>query len=171
MSLSSPHQQTVLQHSAVKGIQGFALLSPPLILARALIARRFPSLSSSLRSLTLGTFLVGPAAGGVVELGRLYWQGISDAELEDKSARLKASASQRQADDYAVIGGVLGSLVGTTLFLRRAPLVWVIGGGASLGVAGGVLTHVAKGYAEGEDTVSPVMVKEEVKGAVGAKGR
>ncbi|GAA5887143.1 hypothetical protein JCM6882_009462 [Rhodosporidiobolus microsporus] len=169
---SSGAQQTVLTHSAVKGIQSFALLSPPLLLARALIARRAPSsLGSSLRSLTLGTFVVGPAAGGLVEFGRLYWQGLTEGELGDKAARIRANEGQRRADDYATIGAVLGSLIAPTLLFRRAPLPWIIGSGASLGVAGGVLTHVAKGYSEGEDTLSPQMVKEEVKGAVGAKGK
>jgi len=40
----------------------------------------------------------------------------------------------------------------TLLFLRRAPLVWNIGGGAALGVAGGVLAHLAKDYQEGVPT-------------------
>ncbi|GAA5833415.1 hypothetical protein JCM11251_003487 [Rhodosporidiobolus azoricus] len=127
--------------------------------------------SSSLRSLTLGTFLVGPASGGLVELGRLYWQGITETELMAKAARIKANVSQRRVDDYATIGAVLGALILPTLLLRRARLPYLLGSGASLGVAGGVITHAVKGYGEGEDTLSPGMVKEEVRGAVGAKGK
>ncbi|GAA5982080.1 hypothetical protein JCM11641_004317 [Rhodosporidiobolus odoratus] len=168
--MSDP-QQTVLKHSAVKGIQGFAILAPPLLAARALLARRAPSLTASLRTITLSTFLLGPVAGGGVELGRVYWQGLSSTELGDKAARIRSSTSQRRADDYSAIGGVLGAIMSTTILLRRAPLLWVAGTGASFGVAGGVLTHAIRGYEEGENTLSPGMVKEEVKGAVGAKGR
>ncbi|BGP21104.1 hypothetical protein JCM10213_008982 [Rhodosporidiobolus nylandii] len=167
----SDAQQTVLAHSAVKGLQAAAILTPPILLARIVLLRRPASLAAVLRTQTLATAVLGPAAGAGVELGRLYWQGLSQAELEAKAARIRANQGQRRADDFAAIGGVLGALVGTTLLLRRAPLVWVVGSGASLGAAGGVLTHVAKGWADGEDTASPGMVKEEVKGAVGAKGR
>ncbi|GAA5873032.1 hypothetical protein JCM8547_000011 [Rhodosporidiobolus lusitaniae] len=170
--MTSPRdQQTVLQHSAMKGLQSFSLLTPPILLLRSLILRRPLSLSASLRSLTLLTFVAGPVGGAGLEIGRLYWQRIGEGELREKAQRIRANQGQRRADDYTVIGGVLGSLVLTTLLLRRAPLPWVLGGGASLGSTGGVLTHVVKGYSEGRDTTSLGMVKEEVKGAVGAKGR
>lgn len=60
--------------------------------------------------------------------------------------------------------GVLLQLATTTLLLRRAPLVWTLGSGASLGVAGGTLysfLYAAK--------AEPGGVKEEaqrVKGSV-----
>lgn len=88
----------------------FAVLSPPLLAIRALFARRVPSLSGTLRSLTLGTFVAGPLAGGGVELGRLYWQQIGETKLVEKAARIKANVGQRRADDYTAIGAVLGSV-------------------------------------------------------------
>lgn len=59
-------------------------------------------------------------------------------------------------------------LATTTVFLKRAPIVWNLGGGAALGVAGGVLAHLYKDYQEGIPTGTERAVNE-VKAAVGAK--
>ncbi|GAA6043287.1 hypothetical protein JCM8097_003035 [Rhodosporidiobolus ruineniae] len=171
MDPASRDQQLVLKHSAVKGAQSFALLTPPLLVLRAALTRRAPSLRSITRTLGLSTFVLGPLAGAGVEIGRVYWQGLGERELGEKAVKIRTNAGQRRCDDYATIGAVLGGLIAPTLLLRRAPLPYLVASGASLGLAGGVFTHVVKGYTEGQDTVSAAMVKEEVKGAVGAKGR
>jgi hypothetical protein len=54
------------------------------------------------------------------------------------------------------------------VFLKRAPLVWNLGGGAAFGVAGGVLAHLYKDYQEGIPTGAERAV-DEVKAAVGKK--
>lgn len=53
----------------------------------------------------------------------------------------------------------------TTVLLRRAPVPWVVGGGAAFGVAGGVVMHVARNWSEGTATGVGMMV-EEGKSAV-----
>lgn len=63
---------------------------------------------------------------------------------------------------------LLLQLTTTLIFLRRAPLLWLVGGGASLGVAGGVIAHLIKDRQKGIPTGVEKMV-DEVKVAVGGK--
>lgn len=97
--------------------------------------------------------------------------------------------SQIRTDDYSLIGsypplrysnqnnepplrartgGLLGSLVTTTVFLRRARPTYTIIGGAALGVAGGVLTHVVQSFG-GHEQVTPNAMIEEAKEAMPMK--
>ncbi|GAA6015865.1 hypothetical protein JCM11491_007215 [Sporobolomyces phaffii] len=148
----------VLSHSALKGVQTVSLVGPPLLLVAALYRKSF-RLSSYLRSVALTTFTVGPAIG--VGLATYRMSGMNDLQVKEKALKVKANAHQRRCDDYSVIGGVLGSLAMTTIFLKRARLPWVIGSGAVFGVAGGVITHTLKEVVQEE--VHPI---EEVKGAI-----
>jgi len=50
------------------------------------------------------------------------------------------------------------------IFLKRARLPYTVLGGASLGAADGVATHVYKGYSEGIYDKGPKGVVEEVAG-------
>ncbi|GAA5883593.1 hypothetical protein JCM16303_004903 [Sporobolomyces ruberrimus] len=152
----------VLSHSALKGVQTVASIGPPLLLVTSLYRRTF-RLSSYLRSVALSTFTIGPAIG--VGLATYRMSGMNDLKIKEKALRVKSNAHQQRCDDYSVIGGVLGALAMTTIFLKRARLPWVIGSGAAFGVAGGVLVHTIKDVQEGEE-LHPI---EEVKGAVGAK--
>lgn len=113
---------------------------------------------------------------------------MGDLEVKAKAMKVKSNVKQQRCDDYSVIGGVLGAvscrsrfyvqrgskltskfsrfrfkqLATTTIFLKRARLPWLIGSGAALGVAGGVIAHTIKDIQEGEE-IHPV---QEVKGAV-----
>lgn len=51
---------------------------------------------------------------------------------------------QVRVDDYTKVGALLGALITTTVFYKRARLINNLAGGAALGIAGGVLTHVAQ---------------------------
>ncbi|GAA5935341.1 uncharacterized protein JCM15063_001004 [Sporobolomyces koalae] len=158
----SDEYSAILTHSALKGVQTVASVGPPVLLVQAIYRRSF-GLSRYLRSVALSTFTVGPALG--IGLAAYRMSGMGDLQVKEKAWKVKSNAKQQRCDDYSVIGGVLGALVMTTIFLKRARLPWVIGSGATFGVAGGVLTHTVKDLQEGEE-LHPV---EQVKGAVGAK--
>ncbi|GAA5930899.1 hypothetical protein JCM1841_001966 [Sporobolomyces salmonicolor] len=155
---------TVLTRSAIQGAQTFALLSPPLLLARAAWRRSF-RLSTFLRSLTLSTLAAGPVVGAAVAAVRMA--ALHGAEVHDWALKIKADRTQRRVDDYSTIGAVLGALGTTTVLLRRAPLPWVVGAGASFGIAGGVLAHLVQGVQE--ERPGPA-VAAEVRSALGGKG-
>ncbi|GAA6063978.1 hypothetical protein JCM10212_005788 [Sporobolomyces blumeae] len=152
----------VLTHSALKGVQTVSLIAPPVLVLSSLYRRSF-RLSHLFRNLTLSTAVVGPAVG--VGLASYRMVGMDAAEVKEKAVRVKANRKQRRCDDYSVIGGVLGALGTTTVFLKRARLPWVVGAGASLGIAGGVIYHTVLDVREGE-SLEPV---KNIEGAVGAK--
>ncbi|GAA5846073.1 hypothetical protein JCM3766R1_001358 [Sporobolomyces carnicolor] len=152
----------IISHSALKGVQTVALIAPPALLVHAIYKKSF-RISSYLRGVALTTFTVGPAIG--VGLAAYRMSGMNDLQVKEKAMKVKANAHQRRCDDYSVIGGVLGALAMTTIFLKRARLPWVIGSGAAFGVAGGVIAHTLKDVQEGEE-VHPI---KEVEGALGVK--
>lgn len=47
-----------------------------------------------------------------------------------------------------------------TIFLKRAPVPYLVTGGAALGVAGGVIAHVARNYKDGTTAGVGMMVEE-----------
>lgn len=51
-------------------------------------------------------------------------------------------------------------IVAPTVFLKRAPVPYLVAGGAALGVAGGVITHVVKNYKDGTAQGVGAMVEE-----------
>lgn len=80
---------------------------------------------------------------------------------------MRHNPTQVRVDDYSKVGALLGALLTTTVFLKRAPLVTNLAGGAglslfplsvsieglaadvlvsdaALGIAGGVITHTVK---------------------------
>ena len=156
----------------------FSLLSPPLLLAHSLYKRSF-RLSPFLRNTFLSTFLLGGSFGAALGAGRMYGMDLEGAR--ERAERLRYNVGQRRVDDWSVIGAVLGSvssclalgrggtdevqLVTTTVLLRRAPVLWVVGGGAAFGIAGGVGMHVVRNWQQGTATGVGMMV-EEGRGAV-----
>ncbi|SCV67149.1 BQ2448_5795 [Microbotryum intermedium] len=63
------------------------------------------------------------------------------------------------------LGDINPQLGTTTIFLKRAPMIWTVSGGAALGVAGGILFHLVKLLQEGEE-VKPEAMLAEAKEAV-----
>lgn len=64
-----------------------------------------------------------------------------------------------KVDDFTKVGSVLGALVATTLFYRRASLLAAIPGGAALGIGGGVIAHLIVNKSE----KGPNAMVEELK--------
>ncbi|KAM0756398.1 hypothetical protein T439DRAFT_321103 [Meredithblackwellia eburnea MCA 4105] len=138
--------------------QAFALLTPPIHIAISAFRRRFV-LSNLLRSMTINTFLVGPIIGAGMTYAKM--SSTDDAGMVDRAERIRANVLQTRVDDYSVIGGVLGAVVTPTLFLRRAPIPLLVAGGAGFGIAGGVITHLAKNFKDGTGGVQQMV--EEAK--------
>ncbi|KAK4053304.1 hypothetical protein OIO90_003916 [Microbotryomycetes sp. JL221] len=155
-------QSTVLTHCYYKGVQLSAIAAPPLLLLTSLRRRQF-SPTKYLRSLTVSSFVVVPAI--VVGLGYGRMSSVQQEGIVDRAVRLRSNQSQRNVDDKSIIGGVLGALATTTILLKRVSPLWTLGGGASLGVAGGVLYHILNQVQKGQD-VSPEMMVQEAKEAI-----
>ncbi|POY73010.1 hypothetical protein BMF94_3996 [Rhodotorula taiwanensis] len=137
----------------------FALMSAALLPFRLIRHKR--TFASTLRRTALSTFLVGPALGAGYAFVRL--NSHSEEAIRESAARMRADKGERKREDYATIGGVLGALGTTTLLLRRAPLVWTLGSGASLGIAAGTLYS----FLENSQT-RPGGIKQEAKRVEGS---
>ncbi|ORY66784.1 hypothetical protein BCR35DRAFT_282829 [Leucosporidium creatinivorum] len=140
--------QEVQLHYVQRGIQTFALISPPLAVLSQLRRPTF-RFTPIFRATGIATFGVGSAIGA--GLGWATMRGMNDEGVVRKATKIKTDANQRREDDYAFIGGALGALTSTAILLRRVPIPWTLTGGAALGVAGGVLTHLSKLTREGKN--------------------
>ncbi|KAL7409935.1 hypothetical protein BDY24DRAFT_427901 [Mrakia frigida] len=144
---SSPSRQYLLRHSAIQGAQLASLVTPFLYGAVAIKTRSF-SIGRLLRACAIGFAGVGPAAGAALAYGRMLNQ--PEAVVATRAGLLRGSASQQRLEDYTIIGAAVGALVVPAIFLKRARLPYAILGGASVGAADGVLTHVYMRWSEGK---------------------
>ncbi|KAM0787263.1 hypothetical protein ACM66B_006498 [Microbotryomycetes sp. NB124-2] len=156
-------RSTVLLHCYYKGVQLSSVVAPPLLLINQLRKRTF-SPSQLFRSLTISSFVVTPLI--VTGLGYGRMSSVGEEGVVDRAVRLRSNQGQRRVDDKSIIGG----LATTTVFLKRTSILWTVGGGASLGIAGGVLYHVMNQVQKGED-VSPEMMVQEAKEAIDKGGK
>ncbi|BGP12002.1 hypothetical protein JCM10049v2_007922 [Rhodotorula toruloides] len=145
-----PAQQTVLTHSAAQGIQIASIISPAYLTLSSLRRRSSPPVSPAstvaattkspsrltplLRRHVLHSFLLGPLAGLAIGAGRMYTRPNEKGEGA-LASEVKRDRGVRKAEDWAVIGGVLGALILPTLLLRRAAFPLLALSGSSLGCA------------------------------------
>jgi hypothetical protein len=66
---------------------------------------------------------------------------------------------QVRVDDYSKVGALLGALITTTIFYKRARLINNLAGGAALGIGGGVLTHMFQLFKDGGSAAVEAEVK------------
>ena len=94
----------------IAGIQLMSLLAPPLVFTSALLRRRTRpfSLSRSLRTITLSTWLGGSALGVGLAYGRM--SSLDDTQVADRAYRIEENKTQRRVDDYSTVGAVLGAV-------------------------------------------------------------
>ncbi|KAJ8291352.1 hypothetical protein OF846_005382 [Rhodotorula toruloides] len=149
-----PAQQTVLTHSAAQGIQIASIISPAYLTLSSLRRRSSPPVSPAstvaattkspsrltplLRRHVLHSFLLGPLAGLAIGAGRMYTRPNGEGEGA-LASEVKRDRGVRKAEDWAVIGGVLGALILPTLLLRRASFPLLALSGSSLGCAVGTV--------------------------------
>lgn len=74
------------------------------------------------------------------------------------NATQKHNRTQVRADDYSFIGAFMGILLGPAIFLKRANILQLAAGGASLGLGAGVWVHLAKSLTEGNEIKPEAMV-------------
>jgi hypothetical protein len=74
----------------------------------------------------------------------------------------KRSTTQVRTDDFSMIGATMGALLTSAIFLKRAPLPYLLLGGASIGLGAGVWVHLAQAYKEGNDVRPEGMVSHVV---------
>jgi len=131
----------VYTHVATKMVQATAVLAPPIGLARQLYRKNL-NVTRFLRRTAGLTFVAGSTTG--LAMAWLRLRNEPDIAIYDRAFRLRHNPTQVRVDDYSKVGALLGALLTTTVFLKRAPLVWNLAGGAALGVAGGVITHTVQ---------------------------
>lgn len=59
-----------------------------------------------------------------------------------------------------MIGAAVGGILSPAIFLRRAPTVTLVLGGAAIGLGAGVWAHLIQGLSKGEDVKPDAMVSE-----------
>jgi len=152
----------VVKHTTWKGIQMFSLLAPPIL---AISAYRRPNfvLHAYLRKSAMWTFGAGSIVGAGLGLARL--SSVDPEGVSDRAARLRANVGQVRTDDYSTIGAVVGGVTSAAILYGRVPLLLsAVPGGAALGIAGGVLTHLAKSLVSKEEISVGMMVEEAKEG-------
>ncbi|GAA5963497.1 hypothetical protein JCM8115_003386 [Rhodotorula mucilaginosa] len=154
-SHTSAHTTVITRH-AFQGAQAMSLFSLA-VLPFSLVRHPLRPLSTHLRRTALRTLAFGPALG----IGYAFFRINSiqsEQGIEQSALAMRADRGERRREDYATIGAVIGALATTAILLRRAPLLWTISGGASLGLAGGTLYSFFEGAG-----ANPAGIKGEAK--------
>jgi len=128
----------VTRHVAAQTTQIASVASPLFLLGRSIYKRSF-SLSSFLRNNAIGTFVIGGGTGVLLALGRMA--PLQEVDIRRRAVMLRHNVSLAAASDYAIVGAILGTLLTTTVFLKRASLISNLSGGAAFGTAGGAITY------------------------------
>ncbi len=81
----------------------------------------------------------------------------------------KHNRTQVRADDYSFIGAFMGILLFPAVFLKRAHVLQLAAGGASLGLGAGVWVHLAKSFTEGREIKPEGMVSGGERGGGGVR--
>lgn len=68
-----------------------------------------------------------------------------------------------RTDDYSIIGAAVGGLLSPAIFLHRAPMVFLVSGGAGIGLGAGVWVHLFQSLTKGEDIKPEAMVSPRVR--------
>ncbi|ORY34701.1 hypothetical protein BCR39DRAFT_556213 [Naematelia encephala] len=160
MMAQQPPMTQLVAHASLKTAQSFSMLAPPAYLVLSFIrrGRGHPLSIRRLMSVSTSSVLVGSGIGAFMGWGRL--RNEPEIALQDRIFRLAHNASQVRTDDYSIIGASLGIILAPALFLRRAPLVVLVLGGASIGLGAGVWAHLAQEMTEGQDVRPEGMVGE-----------
>ncbi|KAK4686617.1 hypothetical protein P7C73_g3511, partial [Tremellales sp. Uapishka_1] len=152
--------QDMIMHVSLKMAQTASMLVPPLYILTSIVRRNPAKPFTISRLMRVST--VGVVAGGAVGAGMGYMRLANEPEAAvlDRTERLAANRTQVRTDDYSLIGAALSGLLVPAVLLKRAPLPYLVLGGASIGLGLGVWTHLVKSYGEGEDVRPEGMVGE-----------
>lgn len=141
ITMQRNYSTTHMLHAALKGIQTTSFITPPALLAITLYRhssiRPLLHPTALLRHLSFASLGVGVPLGlayGVVTTPKGPLAAVT-AGIKEKTIGL--TQTELNFRDYSVIGGVIGALLTTTVFLRRVPIVWNVVGGSTIGIAAG----------------------------------
>ncbi|TRM59379.1 hypothetical protein BD626DRAFT_409117 [Schizophyllum amplum] len=140
--------QFLARKGMTTGYEVMSLLTPAAYTAYVLVKRGRSALyvNRILRATWIGG-AIGAAGGGALSYAR-HSSSTVDA-LQRRRMHVMYDANRLRLEDHAVIGGVLGGVLTTAIFLKRANVVNLILGGGGLGTGLGMLTHYGK-YAVGD---------------------
>ncbi|KAL1746982.1 hypothetical protein HDZ31DRAFT_61680 [Schizophyllum fasciatum] len=140
--------QFLARKGMTSGYEVASLVTPVAYTAYVLAKRGRGALHVNrlLRATWIGGAL-GAAGGGALSYAR--HSGSTVDVLQRRRLQLMYDANRLRREDHSVIGGVLGGVLTTAIFLKRASVVNLILGGGGIGTGLGMLTHYAK-YAVGD---------------------
>ncbi|KAL1751633.1 hypothetical protein FB107DRAFT_278491 [Schizophyllum commune] len=146
--------QFLARKGMTTGYEVASLLTPVVYTAFVLAKRGRSGLHVNrlLRATWIGGAL-GAAGGGALSYAR-HSNSTVEA-LQRRRMQIMYDANRLRLEDHAVIGGVLGGVLTTAIFLKRASVVNLILGGGGIGTGLGMLTHYGK-YAVG-DRPAPIV--------------
>ncbi|KAJ9109740.1 hypothetical protein QFC19_001970 [Naganishia cerealis] len=173
---ADPNLDYILLHTGLKVAETLSLAVPPAYLLFHAFRGKRPFSVNRFLGVTWMTSVAGAAASMPVAYYRL--KDEPPVAMQDRMQRLP---TQIRSDDYSLIGSVLGSLVVTTIFYKRASIINNILGGSLLGMSAGVYAHLIQEWREGQEVEPDLhgMLQsvpavgnelEEAKKAVGKKG-
>jgi len=150
------HSQQVLIHVGIKGLQLGSLVTPVILLLRH---RRNLTSSILFRGTWKGAIIASIVSVGL-GVGRL--SSLDTEQIFNRSYRLSKNASQNRTDQFSFIGAGIGAPAAALLLPGPVGIVNKVLGGAALGMAAGVLAHVATSKTT---EVSPNAMIDELKDA------
>jgi len=146
---SAADLEAVIRADAQRGYQVASLIAPPAYIILSLVRRRGVSVNKTLRA----TWVAGAGGAGA---GAVYgWaEGFnSPAWLKDRHQAIAYDVNRIRADDHSTIGAILFGVLTPALLWKRARAVHLILGGAGIGSAVGLSTHLWRTFTESQVTV------------------
>ncbi|KIW03177.1 uncharacterized protein PV09_05404 [Verruconis gallopava] len=141
------YAKTILRfHCWLRGLTTGAIVAVPTAAASTLIwgPTSLPVFNNRLLVHSFRGTVAGLVFGAVAVEGRMF--GRSDIEWKDRSYRLLANKGQIEVDNWTLIGGAIGGLLGARRGLIPLSLSQRVLAGVGLGNVGGTLGYVGWRY-------------------------
>ncbi|KAJ9110201.1 hypothetical protein QFC20_003053 [Naganishia adeliensis] len=143
---SDPKLDYILLHTGLKVAETLSLAVPPAYLIFHAIRGKRPFSVNRF----LGAIWMTSLGGAALSMPVAYYRLKDEPEVAMQN-RMERLVTQVRSDDYSLIGSVLGSLVITTIFYKRASIINNILGGSLLGMSAGVYAHLIQEWREGRE--------------------
>jgi len=141
--------EAVFRADIQRGYQVASLIAPPAYIITSLLRRRGLSVNRVLRATWVG------GAGGAAAGAAYGWaEGLNNPEwLKSRHQALAYDVNRIRADDHSTIGALLFGVLTPALLWKRARAAHLILGGAGIGSAVGLSTHLWRTFTETQVTV------------------
>ena len=142
-----PYPKTILRfHCWLRGLETGAMIAPVTAAASTLIwgPRIFPVFNNRLFMHSYRGTLWGTVFGILAVEGRMF--GREEIEWKDRSYRLLANKGQVEVDNWSLIGGAVGAVLGARRGRPSATIMQRVLAGTGLGTIAGTLGYMGWRY-------------------------